>query len=109
MLHGNQSKYQAVGKTEAVGCARGLRLAFGGGFFTVRELITELVKSGVAQYHKKLEQPEILKCMTKEEIEDKAQSGKISFGVVYSEKKANLAHALTMRYSALRTAFTGFF
>ena len=64
------------------------------GFFTVRELITELVKSGVAQYHKKMEQPEILKCMTKEEIEDKAQSGKISFGVVYSEKKADLAHAV---------------
>ena len=64
------------------------------GFFTVRELITELVKSGVAQYHEKLEQPEILKCLTKEEIDDKAQSGKISFGAAYSEKRADPAHAV---------------
>ncbi len=64
------------------------------GFFTVRELITELVKSGVAQYHEKLEQQEILKCLTKEEIDDRAQSGKISFGAVYSEKRADTAHAV---------------
>ncbi len=64
------------------------------GFFTVRELITELVKSGVAQYHEKLEQQEILKCLTKEEIDDRAQSGKISFGAVYSGKRADTAHAV---------------
>lgn len=64
------------------------------GFFSVRELITELVKSGVAQYHEKLEQPELLKCLTKEEIDDKAQSGKIAFGAVYSEKPADTVHAV---------------
>ncbi len=64
------------------------------GFFTVRELITELVKSGVAQYHEKSEQPELLKCLTREEIDDKAQSGKISFGAAYSEKRADTAHAV---------------
>lgn len=64
------------------------------GFFTVRELITELVKSGIALYHEKLEQSELLKCLTKEEIDDKAQSGKIAFGAVYSEKRADTAHAV---------------
>ena len=43
----------------------------GGGSFTVRELITELTKAGVEDYNKRLEQPEILKCLTKEEIGDK--------------------------------------
>ena len=64
------------------------------GFFSARELITELVKSGVAAYKEKTEQPEILKCLTKEEIADKAQSGKISFGAVYNEKTADPAHAI---------------
>lgn len=64
------------------------------GFFTVRELITELVKSGVAAYNEKLKQPQILKCLTKQEIDDKAQSGKISFGAVYNEKTADPAHAV---------------
>ena len=64
------------------------------GFFTVRELITELTKLGVETYNEKLEQPELLKCLTREEIDDKAQSGKVSFGAVYGEKKADLTHAV---------------
>lgn len=61
----------------------------GGGSFTVRELITELTKAGVEDYNKRLEQPEILKCLTKEEIGDKAAGGKISFGAVYGDKEAD--------------------
>ena len=64
------------------------------GFFTVRELITELTKSGVETYNEKLEQPELLKCLTREEVDSKAQSGKISFGAVYGERRADLAHAV---------------
>ena len=64
------------------------------GFFTVRELITELTKSGVKTYNEKLEQPELLKCLTREKIDDKAQSGKISFGAVYGERRADLTHAV---------------
>lgn len=64
------------------------------GFFTVRELITELTKSGVETYNEKLEQPELLKCLTREEIDGKVQSGKVSFGAVYGEKKADLTHAV---------------
>lgn len=64
------------------------------GFFTVRELITELTKSGVETYNEKLEQPELLKCLTREEVDSKAQSGKISFGAIYGERRADLAHAV---------------
>lgn len=62
--------------------------------FTVRELIEELTRAGVRDYNRRLEQPEILRCLTKEEIGDKAEGGKISFGVIYGEKEADLPKAL---------------
>ncbi len=62
--------------------------------FTVRELILGLTEAGVTDYNQRLEQPEILKCLTKEAIEDKAESGKISFGTIYGEKKADLQAAM---------------
>lgn len=46
---------------------------------TVRELIAELTKSGVEAYNERKEDGELLKHLTKQEIEDKASSGKISF------------------------------
>lgn len=46
------------------------------GFFTVRELITALVRLGVETYHERYVHPELLMCLTREEIDDKAQSGK---------------------------------
>lgn len=66
----------------------------GSGTFTVRDLVTELTRAGVADYNKRLAQPEILKCLTKEAIEDKAESGKISFGAIYGEKEADLEKAI---------------
>ncbi len=63
------------------------------GSFTVRELILGLTEAGVEDYNRRLEQPEILRCLTKEAIEDKAESGKVSFGLIYGEKKADLQAA----------------
>ena len=74
---------------------------------TVRELILVVVDSQVEEYNSRLEQsemllqdfsrpgsspaalPEVLACLTKEEIEDQAEKGKISFGISYGEKKAD--------------------
>ena len=60
---------------------------------TVRELILAVVDSQVEEYNQRLEAsqkiPEILSCLTKEEIEDKAQGGKVGFGQNYGEKKAD--------------------
>ncbi len=65
----------------------------GEGIFTVRELIRELTRAGVEDYNERLEQPEILKCMTREEIEDMAERGKVSFGAVYGDRKADFGKA----------------
>ncbi|NBH71406.1 hypothetical protein D3Z51_05080 [Clostridiaceae bacterium] len=68
---------------------------------TVRDLILAVVDSQVAEYNQRIEQsqggegqcPEVLACLTKEAIEDQAESGKIGFGISYGEKKADLAAA----------------
>ena len=63
------------------------------GVFTVRQLVTELTRAGVEDYNRRLEEPEILKCLTKENIEDQAKGGKVSFGVIYGEKEADFQKA----------------
>ena len=57
---------------------------------TVRELLTETVKLMVAQYEERMDNGEALTALTKQEIEDKSRSGKISFGVNYGEKRPDL-------------------
>lgn len=60
---------------------------------TVRELILAVVETGVKEYNHRMESSEILAYLTKEEIEDKAEAGKVSFGVNYGEKRAELVKA----------------
>lgn len=60
---------------------------------TVRELILAVTAAGVAEYNERVENSRLLRCLTREEIDDKAQAGRIGFGVNYGEKKAKLAAA----------------
>lgn len=60
---------------------------------TVRELILAVTQTGVREYNERMESSELLRYLTKEEIEDQAQAGKIAFGVNYGEKKAQLSEA----------------
>lgn len=63
---------------------------------TVRELILAVVEAGVLEYNERMENQEsgeLLKCLTRQEIEDKAGMGKVSFGAIYGEKKADLKQA----------------
>ena len=55
--------------------------------------MTELTRAGVEDYNRRHQEPEILKCLTKENIEDQAERGKISFGVIYGEKEADQEEA----------------
>lgn len=48
---------------------------------TVRELIIELTKQGVAAYNAREDKGQIVPHLTKEEIEDKAGTGKVAFGL----------------------------
>ena len=60
---------------------------------TVRELIEETVQFCVNDYNKRKENGELLRALLPQEIEDKAALGKISFGVIYGEKDADLKKA----------------
>lgn len=60
---------------------------------TVRELILAVVQTGVEEYNRRMEHSELLSCLTREEIQEKAQAGKVGFGVNYGEKKAVLSAA----------------
>lgn len=62
---------------------------------TVRQLIEETVKTCVKDYKERREGQELLKGLTKEEIEDQAAAGKVSFGVNYGERDADLEEALS--------------
>ncbi|MCI9360450.1 MAG: hypothetical protein HFG65_05705 [Hungatella sp.] len=60
---------------------------------TVRELILAVTDAGVEEYNKNMERSELLTCLTKEEIDDQAQAGKVSFGVNYGEKHGDIEKA----------------
>lgn len=60
---------------------------------TVRELILAVVQAGVEEYNRRMEDSELLACLTREEIQEKARAGKVGFGVNYGERKAELSAA----------------
>lgn len=60
---------------------------------TVKELILAVTQAGVEDYNLRQENKELLTCLTRQEIEDKAEAGKISFGTIYGDRKADLKEA----------------
>ena len=63
------------------------------GVSTLRQLLTEIVQTEVEKYNAKENGAQIIPFLTKEELNDQAEAGKVSFGTVYSDKKANLKKA----------------
>lgn len=61
---------------------------------TLRELLTELVKIDVTRYNAREAETQLLPFLTHQEIEDQAQIGKVSFGRIYSDRKANEQKAI---------------
>ena len=60
----------------------------------VRDLLTEIVKIEVNKYNEKGTDVQIIPFLTSEEIEEQAETGKISFGRIYAEKKADKNKAI---------------
>lgn len=60
---------------------------------TVRQLILAVTDAGVTEYNQNMDQSEILTYLTKEQIDNQSQAGKISFGVNYGERHADLQKA----------------
>lgn len=61
---------------------------------TLRELLTELVRQEVEAYNKKGTDVKMIPFLTREEVEEQAFAGKVGFGRIYSEKKADFAKAV---------------
>lgn len=60
----------------------------------VEELIRAVTAACVRDYNSRMESSELIRCMTREEIEERAEAGKIGFGVNYGEKQADLTQAV---------------
>ena len=60
----------------------------------VQELIASIVSWQVSEYNERLLQSEMLKYLTREEMEDKAAAGKVDFGANYNGKPAAEAEAI---------------
>lgn len=78
---------------------------------TLRELLTELVKMEVEQYNQKGVDTQLIHFLSKEELEEQASVGKVGFGRIYSDKKANVStaieNALTCYEDGLVRVFCG--
>ena len=59
------------------------------GISTLRELLTELVKTEVGRYNEKGTDRQVIPFLTGEEIEEQAETGKVGFGRIYSDRKAD--------------------
>lgn len=61
---------------------------------TLEELLTELVRIEVEKYNQKEKEAQLIPFLTDMELEEKAQTGKVGFGRIYSDKKADFQKAL---------------
>lgn len=61
---------------------------------TLKDLLTELVRIEVERYNEKGADVQLIPYLTQEETEAQAQNGKVGFGCIYSEKKADFQKAL---------------
>lgn len=78
---------------------------------TLREFLTETVRITVRDYNKRLEarvkkkgreddydvsedSMELMKCLSNREIEQQADTGKVAFGMIYNDKKADEQQAV---------------
>jgi len=68
---------------------------------TLRDLIVAIVENEIKLFNSKKSDAMLLPFLTQEQIDDQSVSGKVSFGNIYSENKADLEKAIV-------TALQGF-
>ena len=64
------------------------------GICSLRQLLTAVVQNEVAQYNSKEAEAQLIPFLTQQELEDQAKIGKVSFGTIYSDKKADPGKAV---------------
>ena len=65
------------------------------GICSLRQLLTAVVQKEVEQYNSKETEGQLISFLTQQELEDQVKSGKVSFGTIYSDKKADTNKAVT--------------
>lgn len=68
---------------------------------SLRALLTAFVETEVDCYNSKDTEAPLLSCLTAEEIEAQSEAGKVSFGRLWSDKKADKAKAVQTAIQAL--------
>ena len=61
---------------------------------SLRQLLTAVVESEVDRYNQKDAEAQLIPFLTAQQIEDQAVAGKVSFGAIYSDKKADKQRAV---------------
>ena len=78
---------------------------------TLRELLTELVRIEAERYNQKGVDVQLIPFLSKEELKEHAAAGKVGFGRIYSDKKADvhkaIENALTCFEDGLVRVFCG--
>lgn len=60
---------------------------------SVRELICAVTESEVQAFFESARSTELLRCLTKDQIDEQARAGRVSFGSVYGEAEVELKKA----------------
>lgn len=76
---------------------------------TAQSLIEAIVQQQVEEYNNKPLEKNILPFLSQSETEDQAASGKISFGSIYNENKANVEQAKQTALQAFEDGMFAFF
>lgn len=71
-----------------------------------QELIASIVSWQVSEYNDRLQQSEVLQYLTREEVENKAVSGKVGFEVNYNGDRPQKLKQSSMRCNLMRTEFS---
>lgn len=64
------------------------------GISTLREILTEVVHNEVQRYNRKETDVQLIPFLTAEEVEAQAETGKVGFGRIWSDKKADPEQAV---------------
>ena len=64
------------------------------GICSLRQLLTAVVQKEVAQYNSKDTGAQLIPFLTQQALDDQAKIGKVSFGTIYSDKKADPGKAV---------------
>ena len=64
------------------------------GICSLRQLLTAVVQKEVDRYNNKEVEAQLIPLLTQQELDDQSKIGKVSFGSIYSDKKADPGKAV---------------